>query len=214
MCGATRKKARNRAGGLGLSPRVWGNRKSVALPAFSSRSIPTCVGQPSSWRFHNRLAKVYPHVCGATVRGIAAGMGAGGLSPRVWGNLSSRYLRQAQIRSIPTCVGQPENGRLYVEADEVYPHVCGATVEATDKAGKAIGLSPRVWGNRDAPANLQRIVGSIPTCVGQPVLRDDNIQCQKVYPHVCGATSFARTFLPRNKGLSPRVWGNRRESLM
>ena len=52
-------------------------------------------------------------------------------------------------------------------------------------------------------------VGSIPTCVGQPIHLLLRLPCHAVYPHVCGATMDDFQRKVNEAGLSPRVWGNR-----
>ena len=50
----------------GLSPRVRGNRRRIALPPGDSRSIPACAGEPGTSVDVLRQAPVYPRVCGGT----------------------------------------------------------------------------------------------------------------------------------------------------
>ena len=90
---------------------------------------------------------VYPHVCGATNALCKIVILLTGLSPRVWGNPHGSGCFRTAERSIPTCVGQPTHAFLTVQADEVYPHVCGATLMAQGVSAPLSGLSPRVWGN-------------------------------------------------------------------
>ena len=93
------------------------------------RSIPTCVGQPRHYRYSQCSGPVYPHVCGATQLGWIVLVLIHGLSPRVWGNPHHHYAYGAIVRSIPTCVGQPNVTKSYRMFFPVYPHVCGATSE-------------------------------------------------------------------------------------
>ena len=189
VCGATYRLPCVPTVRKGLSPRVWGNLSGFANTVKNSRSIPTCVGQPSTHTCatstssgsiptcvgqprvgaaSSAAAKVYPHVCGATVAGpILAGTGMG-LSPRVWGNQYEFHPAQSRPRSIPTCVGQPLFYPFQMSRIKVYPHVCGATFSAPFRTVGCYGLSPRVWGNHARP-HTGRVAGrSIPTCVGQP----------------------------------------------
>ena len=50
--------------------------------------------------------------------------------------------------------------------------------------------------------------GPIPTCVGQPEVEGTEQDSESAYPHVCGATPPDPVLTCRNRGLSPRVWGN------
>ena len=72
----------------------------------------------------------------------------------------------------------------------------------------AVGLSPRVRGNRlrlDAGAAAR---GSIPACAGEPPSMPLDSPSRTVYPRVCGGTSFDKLGLSIDEGLSPRVRGN------
>ena len=172
----------------GLSPRVWGNRTLSENTWIFVWSIPTCVGQPLLSCFCLYLSKVYPHVCGATIKNAYRVGISGGLSPRVWGNPSMAGKGPMENRSIPTCVGQPDTWIAPVATTEVYPHVCGATLRELPVIELLDGLSPRVWGNRTDLTRKRITARSIPTCVGQPVDISSTVVLPKVYPHVCGAT--------------------------
>ena len=194
----------------GLSPRVWGNHRCGACKQRRTRSIPTCVGQPLDGTMCFHPAKVYPHVCGATLLDWARTHRRWGLSPRVWGNHRRKKMRDERTRSIPTCVGQPGRDRRRNTRAEVYPHVCGATQPALRRTDCRQGLSPRVWGNQ-LPGQCQaQCPRSIPTCVGQPRPCSPVAAESEVYPHVCGATFPVLPHSRRHTGLSPRVWGNLR----
>ena len=110
-------------------------------------SIPTCVGQPFALTADKFGWWVYPHVCGATRLEELNLEDNQGLSPRVWGNPAARHVFSSSLRSIPTCVGQPDRGLVNPHAWWVYPHVCGATTINDGDFCYIEGLSPRVWGN-------------------------------------------------------------------
>ena len=94
----------------------------------------------------------------------------------------------------------------------VYPHVCGATLDLKGLLRVFRGLSPRVWGNPMGLGSVMVWLGSIPTCVGQPTDGDDGLLVHWVYPHVCGATAGRESTVSADWGLSPRVWGNRKNA--
>ena len=91
----------------------------------------------------------------------------------------------------------------------------------------ARGLSPRVRGKRDRPAESERAAGSIPACAGKPPgticravapgsipacagearLKVWHYPQGKVYPRVCGGSFSSSTKLAQMDGLSPRVRG-------
>ena len=243
VCGATLVMISNADARPGLSPRVWGNLPGHDFYLIAWRSIPTCVGQPQWMRYVITWQRVYPHVCGATgfapvhqsfivglsprvwgnrthgpagqvpVRNLLCRWRHPGLSPRVWGNLRQIPCVMWTERSIPTCVGQPEAISTTGKRNWVYPHVCGATKCEVCPLLSAAGLSPRVWGNLAPPHKVWTPAGSIPTCVGQPVCGAGLPTGPWVYPHVCGATVFGQHMEGDKGGLSPRVWGNRREKI-
>ena len=127
VCGATIACASVLSMDSGLSPRVWGNLPIPLREQTTSRSIPTCVGQPPARYPLPAVLRVYPHVCGATIFRCVFLHNNQGLSPRVWGN---------------PCL---ESCLLLLQA--VYPHVCGATRGYGPRRQFVSGLSPRVWGN-------------------------------------------------------------------
>ena len=51
--------------------------------------------------------------------------------------------------------------------------------------------------------------GSIPACAGEPAIRDCRSCPARVYPRVCGGTALAPGYAVFQRGLSPRVRGNR-----
>ena len=54
--------------------------------AGSDGSIPACAGEPTTIPLGDLPNKVYPRVCGGTIRFDSNGRVGGGLSPRVRGN--------------------------------------------------------------------------------------------------------------------------------
>ena len=87
VCGGTEY---SRCGGShepGLSPRVRGNPRRGDASRVHRGSIPACAGEPSQGDSRGNLDRVYPRVCGGTCRRQHHGGPAGGLSPRVRGNL-------------------------------------------------------------------------------------------------------------------------------
>ena len=91
--------------------------------------------------------------------------------------------------------------------------MCGATGCASTIASKAIGLSPRVWGNQTGAARRCCLLRPIPTCVGQPRPFAYEKHRKRAYPHVCGATILDSAGPSPDFGLSPRVWGNQRRKV-
>ena len=56
-------------------------------------------------------------------------------------------------------------------------------------------------------------IGSIPACAGEPLIHRVALGGKLVYPRVCGGTVRNAHFKPLERGLSPRVRGNRGYSL-
>ena len=171
-------------------------------------SIPTCVGQPAwpctTWT----QAMVYPHVCGAASSPFQRRGSLPGLSPRVWGSHTGKWLQKTAAGSIPTCVGQPGATTRCGRWREVYPHVCGAARLTRVISVTSSGLSPRVWGSQQGSSGWMERERSIPTCVGQPIGYRRVPRNVEVYPHVCGAARMPQSRPSSRKGLSPRVWGS------
>ena len=66
VCGGTRPYLDDNELGMGLSPRVRGNRSARADHKALSRSIPACAGEPRETGHLTLLGRVYPRVCGGT----------------------------------------------------------------------------------------------------------------------------------------------------
>ena len=111
----------------GLSPRVRGNRVIWLRRTAETRSIPACAGEPGTINTNDLLAVVYPRVCGGTPFQRGLPDAAGGLSPRVRGNLYSDYVGSLESGSIPACAGEPSAGIGCFRKGWVYPRVCGGT---------------------------------------------------------------------------------------
>ena len=140
-------------------------------------------------------APVYPRVCGGTSPALPYASVIVGLSPRVRGNPAPRLSTSLGQRSIPACAGEP-----YVMASPswsvaVYPRVCGGTSANNTDLRDALGLSPRVRGNRIDAVGVQAGRGSIPACAGEP-------------RSILGGTPLV-LMTALHSGLSPRVRGNR-----
>ena len=175
MCGAASASALKTAFAWGLSPRVWGSQLAIISSPIYMRSIPTCVGQPVEGTRTTLPFRVYPHVCGAAGLDDSVSHICRGLSPRVWGSPVMTTSTKESKGSIPTCVGQPKPAGSAGCAREVYPHVCGAASGHTRRAIAEGGLSPRVWGSQREALAYRTKQRSIPTCVGQPSQRSDEI---------------------------------------
>ena len=70
------------------------------------------------------------------------------------------------------------------------------------------GLSPRVRGNLEIGADQVEGDGSIPACAGEPCGDRVRKPPGRVYPRVCGGTTYVDVCKVALEGLSPRVRGN------
>ena len=190
MCGGTRFFCPELPGARGLSPRVRGN--PLLLPRTPRRpgSIPACAGEPKPACPRHRRSRVYPRVCGGTAHRFAPPDAQHGLSPRVRGNRVRSGVAAGQERSIPACAGEPTPAPGPVPWWPVYPRVCGGTSQRGIADYLVSGLSPRVRGNRPAPADARPRERSIPACAGEPTKSIAIRLPARVYPRVCGGTAL------------------------
>ena len=165
-----------------------GNLIGLGGSTFHDGSIPACAGEPPQKILRPLRSRVYPRVCGGTVRkggGIGVSMGLSprvrgtglkdpgrtcqqGLSPRVRGNLGGSELRPSVLGSIPACAGEPRLGLGNVARRGVYPRVCGGTAAGRRRVRQDQGLSPRVRGNLSISLSCAAFIRSIPACAGEP----------------------------------------------
>ena len=210
MCGGTIASVLWTGSGTGLSPRVRGNRQR----------------QHGERRPH----RVYPRVCGGTGDIWQYFQPVEGLSPRVRGNQHAAVISHAHAGSIPACAGEPNPYRIARAPRRVYPprvrgnrkgysiqrttigsypRVCGGTTCSPAVRPLVMGLSPRVRGNHECLDGSANPEGSIPACAGEPSKPTGPRALTRVYPRVCGGTITVASSQTMNKGLSPRVRGNR-----
>ena len=153
--------------------------------------------------------RVYPRVCGGTDEERHAQDSGEGLSPRVRGNRVHPLIELRLVRSIPACAGEPRRRRRSRYRNQVYPRVCGGTAVYQVESNGEPGLSPRVRGNRRPCQTRSYCFRSIPACAGEPRTPHRMTGGIQVYPRVCGGTAENLDEETLDKGLSPRVRGNR-----
>ena len=188
VCGGTDKIGPRPSTFEGLSPRVRGNHLIARRRTQRERSIPACAGEPVPSIIGAGALGVYPRVCGGTAGSMVKG--------------------ERGARSIPACAGEPPDAPAPARASAVYPRVCGGTPGQAGPPPHRLGLSPRVRGNPGAPATPARWLRSIPACAGEPMATARTPQGQRVYPRVCGGTTWRYCSTMNKCGLSPRVRGN------
>ena len=105
-----------------------------------------------------------------------------------------------RVGTRPLCVGY--SGFL-----EDHPHACGDKMFATVNLSLLSGSSPRVWGQVLTIKYMLAYRRIIPTRVGTSGRKIILRVKEKDHPHACGdKMDWFRTQV-RNKGSSPRVWG-------
>ena len=68
VCGGTDNAGWEAVGSSGLSPRVRGNRATATGGSPRGGSIPAFAGEPVNYPRKLRRIRVYPRVCGGTLR--------------------------------------------------------------------------------------------------------------------------------------------------
>jgi len=112
----------------GPSPRVWGELCESVLQSCERRTMPTRVGKTILVNCTRSVTTDHPHACGENLSSGSFTSGAGGPSPRVWGEPRHSPTTHALSRTIPTRVGR--------------------TRAAQSRTDTLCGPSPRVWGEQ------------------------------------------------------------------
>ena len=154
-------------------------------------------------------SEVYPRECGGTSLTPLRPPGPPGLSPRVRGNPVAVVGDDGGHRSIPASAGEPRAGGVGRGGLAVYPRECGGTLRSRRSQWGEGGLSPRVRGNPALMGGTMVSLGSIPASAGEPPVSGVQDTFSKVYPRECGGTGDISLTLGKERGLSPRVRGNR-----
>ncbi len=153
-------------GGVGSSPRAWGQRDDHVHWSLTVRFIPTRVGTTSFYRRSSVRYTVHPHARGDNFANIAFPSLVYGSSPRAWGQLKELISLKLRFRFIPTRVGTTIAHKQISDPATVHPHArgdnwrCGAWGDMTD------GSSPRAWGQPEFRVTNEGKVRFIPTRVG------------------------------------------------
>ena len=127
VCGGTDRMLERQMAVCGLSPRVRGNPFRANQPLMRRRSIPACAGEPRRQIVRRVPIRVYPRVCGGTLRTYLWQSRVPGLSPRVRGNPGGVVGAIDGAGSIPACAGEPPTAPPPPVSATVYPRVCGGT---------------------------------------------------------------------------------------
>ena len=208
-CGGTASSLVSPLETRGLSPRVRGNPGLAEDRTGDAGSIPAGAGEPPVWRWSTVRYRVYPRGCGGTGGGEGGRAVTKGLSPRVRGNPPGEDQGRPGRGSIPAGAGEPRRAAREAMQAWVYPRGCGGTRGTRSKNRRSSGLSPRVRGNRPAGDPRRSGPGSIPAGAGEPVHVILLTERSGVYPRGCGGTAIRARAAHPDRGLSPRVRGNR-----
>ena len=92
-----------------------------------------------------------------------------GSSPRVWGTQDISYLEAVVPWLIPTGVGNTTLIGFTPNITGAHPHGCGEHIWEPIGPYFYAGSSPRVWGTRSGVCWNFRVVGLIPTGVGNTI---------------------------------------------
>ena len=132
--------------GCGSSPRLWGTYSIPDVHQYTSRFIPTPVGNIFRTPMVPCSDPVHPHACGEHCRSNAVWNSTIGSSPRLWGTFRPGYRQTLPGRFIPTPVGNIITRLPPAASLPVHPHACGEHDQTNDHAGYPTGSSPRLWG--------------------------------------------------------------------
>ena len=130
------------------------------------------------------------------------------------GNQEAKGRDADSRRSIPACAGEPRTRLPRRSTFQVYPRVCGGTACPPLGGSRGNGLSPRVRGNPPGNAPDRIAARSIPACAGEPLRSATFVYAAAVYPRVCGGTIVVNAVVVAAHGLSPRVRGNRKRTIV
>ena len=191
----------------GLSPRVRGKLCVPGGRVPGRGSIPACAGEARRRSRRLRRSRVYPRVCGGSLRQRDDVVCLCGLSPRVRGKPCKAWRGWRRRRSIPACAGEALVRRVRPLGNKVYPRVCGGSIAEWRAAVAAEGLSPRVRGKPTHGADFTSLGRSIPACAGEARAHSPNAGRHRVYPRVCGGSVGNLISSANGGGLSPRVRG-------
>ena len=207
MCGGNHIVAYGCHGSPGLSPRVRGKLLFWLCWICWVGSIPACAGETFQRAAPWPASAVYPRVCGGNKSRPRATGGGRGLSPRVRGKPRHHRVDIRILRSIPACAGETENLAGRLDAEGVYPRVCGGNAALPGLPLPLGGLSPRVRGKPSCRRGRTDSTRSIPACAGETTLITPSPSSTRVYPRVCGGNVQSYVVTSRPTGLSPRVRG-------
>ena len=176
----------------GSSPRVWGIRAVCFALFHAGRFIPTRVGNTRVSTFSLTCQPVHPHACGEYYSGRWRRASELGSSPRVWGILHHLRDAAADLRFIPTRVGNTVQWYAPFQQCAVHPHACGEYLPFIYISKIFGGSSPRVWGILGQGQIIGLTLRFIPTRVGNTLLPCIQEQLKRFIPTRVGNTQWTQ----------------------
>ena len=176
-CGGTYSDRPGRRDCQGLSPRMRGNLLAGPVVQSVVGPIPADAGEPIAARAGASKMGAYPRGCGGTISTRSSFFRPRGLSPRMRGNPRLHPSRESPGGPIPADAGEPSHSPSTAETNRAYPRGCGGTPSTYWRRASAMGLSPRMRGNRDTEYWVRGGYGPIPADAGEPTEGKRNFAC-------------------------------------
>ena len=88
-----------------------------------------------------------------------------------------------------------------------HPHACGDKTKKRKPSANAKRSSPRVWGQDTIDIGTKKQLGIIPTRVGTSCCKQVKHGRNQDHPHACGDKAVTQLYRSKDRGSSPRVWG-------
>ena len=155
-----------------------------------------------------------PHMRGEHICLVMSSMTAIGSSPHAWGTPGHGRTGAADVRFIPTCVGNTTSGYKARSSSSVHPHMRGEYAPSIKATCGVSGSSPHAWGILSGQGGLELVGRFIPTCVGNTRGRPGHPAPRAVHPHMRGEYGAAWPASCRGSGSSPHAWGIRLTNLV
>ncbi len=153
----------------------------------------------------------HPHARGENSHGETADIKIDGPSPRAWGERSSFLFGYLNQRTIPTRVGRTYRERYPGMHPTDHPHARGENIIAHHVSVAISGPSPRAWGEPSLLVLAVIRLRTIPTRVGRTSCRLFHQSFAADHPHARGENRFNSEVGRRDRGPSPRAWGEQQE---
>ena len=171
----------------GSSPHAWGTHHQQADVVRVARFIPTCVGNSPRDAICRKYGTVHPHMRGELSGNFSCLIAFTGSSPHAWGTPEDSPCNCSPCWFIPTCVGNSNSGRSFLEMDTVHPHMRGELELHHSAIHFISGSSPHAWGT--------------------PCLCASSRRSTPVHPHMRGELHRRVKIITGYYGSSPHAWG-------